>query len=361
MSSEHPNAGPYKDRHGRTRWRYRRGGRTIQLPGTPGDPYFEAAYLAAVEGRAAPPKPSAKVAAHPSATVPCSLRAAWRLVPSRLPEWSRLDPETRQRQARIAEQWLGSAVAPESELKWGDVRVADFRRRHIKAVIAGMADRPHAARHLLVVIRRMILVGLDEEWIETDPSYKIRHRPDYVGWKAWPESARMQFEKRWALGTTPRLAYALALWLGNRRGDIATLAPSAIDGDKIRLVQGKTGRELVLDITPMLREVLDAADLTGQTILKTQAGEGFSAKSLTGRMADWTKAAGLPPGHTLHGLRKTLGKLLAEGGATTRQIMDTLGHTDIAHAELYSREAEQERLARDGMKAVVRLVSGKKK
>lgn len=53
--------------------------------------------------------------------------------------------------------------------------------------------------------------------------------------------------------------------------------------------------------------------------------------------------------------------MLAEGGATTRQIMDTLGHTDIAHAELYTREAEQEKLAREGMRAVVRLVSSQTK
>lgn len=361
MSERYPNAGPFKDRHGRTRWRFRRAGKTIPLPGEPGEAAFEAAYLAAVEGRPAPPKPKAAVTRLPVAATPRSLRAAWKMVPKSLPEWSRLETETKQRQSRIAELFLGSKVSKEADLLWGDVLVSDLRRRHLKGIIADMTDRPHAARHLLVVIRRMILVALDEEWIDTDPSYKLKHRPDYVGWKAWPDAARMQFETRWPIGTTPRLAYALALWLGNRRGDVVSLTPDAIEGDSIRLVQGKTGRPLVLDITPMLREVLDATDLSGPTILKTAIGEPFSAKSLTGRMADWTKAAGLPPGYTLHGLRKTLGKMLAEGGATTRQIMDTLGHTDIQHAELYSREAEQEHLARDGMRAVVKLVSGGKK
>lgn len=59
-------------------------------------------------------------------------------------------------------------------------------------------------------------------------------------------------------------------------------------------------------------------------------------------------------GCTLHGLRKTLGRLPAEGGATTRQLMGTLGHDDISHAEPYSRAAEQERLARDAMNRLVR-------
>jgi integrase len=74
------------------------------------------------------------------------------------------------------------------------------------------------------------------------------------------------------------------------------------------------------------------------------------AKALGVRMQQWTEKAGLVPGHTLHGLRKTLGKMLAESGAPTRQIMAILGHDDINHAELYTREAEQRRLAADGMR-----------
>ena len=73
-------------------------------------------------------------------------------------------------------------------------------------------------------------------------------------------------------------------------------------------------------------------------------------------MAHWTKLAEMPSGCTLHGLRKTLGKLLAESGSTTRQLMETLGHDDIQHAELYSREAEQQRLARDAMTKLTRKV-----
>lgn len=361
MSDLYPGTSSFKDRHGRVRWRFRHAGKSVSLPGAPGEPDFEAAYLAAVEGRPPPPRQTARVIPHPSKVAPRTLAAAWARVPRALPEWNRMEPETRERQSRIADLFLKSPVAEGQPLLWRDVPVSDLRRRHIKAILAGMSDRPHAARHLLVVIRRMILVAMDEEWIDTDPTYKVRHRPEYVGWKAWSAGARAQFEARWPIGTTPRLAYALALWLGNRRGDIVSLAPSAIDGDSVRLVQGKTGRELVLEITPMLREVLDATDMSGPTILKTRDGKPFSAKSITGRMADWTKAAGLPPGHTLHGLRKTLGKMLAESGATTRQIMDTLGHTDIQHAELYSREAEQERLARAGMRRVVKLVSGPKR
>jgi hypothetical protein len=40
--------------------------------------------------------------------------------------------------------------------------------------------------------------------------------------------------------------------------------------------------------------------------------------------------------------------MLAEAEATTRELMAVLGH-DIAHAELYTREAEQKKLARAAM------------
>jgi hypothetical protein len=45
-----------------------------------------------------------------------------------------------------------------------------------------------------------------------------------------------------------------------------------------------------------------------------------------------------------HGLRKILGKMLAESGATTREIMSIFGHDSIAHAELYRSEVEQKSL-----------------
>lgn len=74
-------------------------------------------------------------------------------------------------------------------------------------------------------------------------------------------------------------------------------------------------------------------------------------------MAHWCKLAGLAKGLTLHGLRKSLGVYLAEAEVSTRQLMDVLGHDDIDHAELYSREASQVRLAVQGMDRVVRLVT----
>lgn len=170
------------------------------------------------------------------------------------------------------------------------------------------------------------------------------------------------FEDRWPLGSTPRTAYGLALWLGNRRSDIARLRWEWFDflTGTVTIQQKKGGKTLVLPMTPMLREILAPLERKSEFVLVTAYGQPFSEKSLTGRMADWTHSSGMPKGCTIHGLRKSLGKMLAETGATTRQLMGTLGHDNIEHAELYSREAEQARLARVAMTRLAKSIRSKK-
>lgn len=349
MTETHPWASAFRDRHGKQRWRFRRAGKTKPLPGQPGEPAFEAAYLAAIEGRDAPSQ--AAILRLPSSALPRSMAAAWRAA-RRTPDWMAQAPATRFRQNKIAETFLLSRVAPDDPATWAQMAIADLRRAHVKRILADRSAAPHAARHLLTILRKMIHAALDDDWIDVDPTHRMRYRPEYQGWRSWTEAERTAFETRWPVGTTPRLAYALALWLGNRRGDIVRLRPSDVQEDTVRFRQRKTGRAMILPVTTMLRECLDAADLTGATVLTMPQGGPFDDKYLTDRMRVWTKQAGLPPGCTIHGLRKTLGKMLAEEGATTRQIMDTLGHTEIAHAELYSRDADQARLAADGMRVV---------
>ncbi len=346
MTDQYPHAGSYLDRHGKRRWRFRRTGKTIPLPGSPGQPEFEAAYTAAIEGR---PVVKAEVHRLPTAAEPKSLRAAWRILISDTPEWKELDPETQQAQTRIAERFLRSPVTEGEPLTFGEVAVSDLKRKHIKAIVARRSNTPHAAAHLLRIIRKLTGVALDHEWIEYDPTYRIKYRPAYSGWKAWREAALKAFEKRWPLGTTPRTVYVLALYFGHRRSDIASVKWIDLEAAAGNVVQKKTGKQLWIPMDPELIVALEAVERRGDYVVLTQYGKPFSVKALGMRMQEWTRLAGLAPGHTLHGLRKTLGKMLAEAEATTREVMAVLGHDDIAHAELYTREAEQKKLARAAM------------
>lgn len=347
MTDRYPGASPYTDRHGRERWRYRRRGFARELPHVDA-PDFEAHYTAAVTG--APRPQPAQVHRLPSAAHPRSLRACWRIVTTRTIAWQQLSPETTQpNQIRVAENFLSTAVTEGDPLTYGDMPIDQMKRRHVNEILARYADTPHAAAMILRLLRKLTGVALDEEWIENDPTYRIKYRPTYKGWRAWTLPELRAFLQRWPTGTTPHLVFMLALLTGSRRKDIARMKAADLDGEGITVIQSKTKKRVWVPLHELLRDAIAAAPTGGDTIVLTQYGKPFSHKALGMRMLAWTRAANIGPGTTLHGLRKTLGKLLAEGSATTRQLMSILGHDDIAHAELYTREAEQKTLARDGM------------
>ncbi|NGO54300.1 tyrosine-type recombinase/integrase [Allomesorhizobium camelthorni] len=369
MTDKYPGLSSYTDRHGKLRWRYRTKERVVSLP-APDQPGFEEAYQAAVEGRKINKAPVVKM---PGAALPGTFGAAFQRLKVSV-KWLALDEASKRKNTRLVQEFLKLRVVGDNPLTWHDVPIKHLRRAHVEELLGRYIATPHKAKHLLVAIRKLIYVGLLQDWIEIDPTAAIEWRPAYTGWKAWPREAMQQFEQRWPLGTAARTCYGLALWLGNRRGDVAGLRWDQrvtrhvfIDGierefDGFDIIQTKNkgrtgGKRLFVPITPMLSEILDAADKRGETVLITAYGGPFSAKSLTGMMAHWCKLAGLPKGLTLHGLRKSLGVYLAEAEASTRQLMDVLGHDDIDHAELYSREASQVRLAVQGMDRVVRLVA----
>ncbi len=367
IKDNYPGVSHYHDRHGRKRWRFRTANRSRDLQGEPYEPEFDQSYSDAVAGRKPRPKPKPRLAAFPKDVVrPKSFADAWDRY-KKYDEWRTASTATRSKNEYLAEAFLKSEIEAGTKIYWRQALVSDLRRTHVKKLLAKYGETPHKAKHMLTAVRKMIIVALDEEWIEHDPSAKIGWRPAYKGWSAWNPSQLQQFMERWPAGTTPHLVFSIALWLGNRRSDIATLRwdqrcarKLQIAGD-IRIVRGfeivqkKTGKVLFLPEPPMLTAAIDATERRGDTIVVTAYGLPFSEKSLTGRMSDWRQSADLPKGLTLHGLRKTLGKLMAEGGTSTRQLMSVLGHENLEHAELYSRDAEQAVMAVEAMDKVVAL------
>ncbi len=127
----------------------------------------------------------------------------------------------------------------------------------------------------------------DEEWIDTDPTIRIKWRPAYKGWSAWSPAQLEQFMQRWPVGTTPHLIFSIALWLGNRRSDIAVLkwdqrcARKLMIRGEVRIVRGfeiaqrKTGKVLFLPEPPMLTAAIEATERRGETIVVTAYGLPF--------------------------------------------------------------------------------------
>ena len=132
------------------------------------------------------------------------------------------------------------------------------------------------------------------------------------------------------------LALCLALWTGQRQGDLIAMRWGQYDGTHIRLIQGKTvskvrrsdGKRVVIPVGKPLKARLDAIESrpAGQHILLTERGTPWTE---SGFRASWRKAcaaAGVA-GVTFHDLRGTAVTRLALAGATAPEIATVTGHS----------------------------------
>jgi integrase len=122
------------------------------------------------------------------------------------------------------------------------------------------------------------------------------------------------------------LPLLLALWTGQRQGDLLRLPWSAYDGTHIRLRQSKTGARVVLPVGAPLKATLDAAKKNGPLILTNSLRRPWTSH---GFQASWRIAAtkaGIV-GITFHDLRGTAVTRLAIVGCTEAEIATITGHS----------------------------------
>ncbi|MCZ6849387.1 MAG: tyrosine-type recombinase/integrase, partial [Alphaproteobacteria bacterium] len=142
------------------------------------------------------------------------------------------------------------------------------------------------------------------------------------------------------------LALKIAVYTGQREGDVLTMTWHNYDGNNIRLVQSKTGTKLTIPVHSALKAALDAQERVSPIILTTETGKPFTDSNFRHHFGKARKAAGLHgQGLVFHGLRYTAAKMLADVGCTTRQIAAITGHKSLAMIEKYTQGVDQERLA----------------
>jgi integrase len=235
----------------------------------------------------------------------------------------------------------------------GHRAVAGLTRDRIQSFILDpLADRPGAALDTLKKLRILIkyAMGLSPPWLSSDPSTGIK-RPKGKEIRAWTDAELAAYECRWPIGTKQRTAYALMLNMGTARVDTHLLTWNQVD-EVASYARHKTGVAVEMALSEDLRKALAAMPRAHLTVINTDYGKPYTVDGFSRFMRDAITAAGLPLGCQPHGLRKTLGRLLADAGATAHDIMAALGHTTLAEAERYTREADRRR---GGARAVVKL------
>jgi integrase len=145
------------------------------------------------------------------------------------------------------------------------------------------------------------------------------------------------------------LPLLLALWTGQRQGDLLRLPWSAYDGSTIRLRQSKTGARVEIPVGAPLKAALEAARKHGPIILTSANARPWTEG---GFRASWwlaCKKAGIV-GVTFNDLRGTAVTRLALVGCTEAEIATITGHSlrdvhSILDAHYLRRDVELARSA----------------
>lgn len=261
------------------------------------------------------------------------------------PEWNRLAEPTRDRYIRYLRPLMGLVQYPATDLTRKLVIT-------IRNQIVG-TEKPAAANAFVRAVSAMYAWGIENEWVTSNPTARIKPLPG-GHFAAWTADAAAR-----ALDEMPehlRRLVMLALYTGQRRGDLCRLAWSNYDGARIRLTQGKTGAALVIPVHPVLKAAMDQWPRVATTILVNARGWPWKPESASKGMKEAIDRLGFPPGWNIHGLRKLAAANLAEAGCSAHEIAAITGHKSLAMLTLYTASADQERMA---TAAIVRLQTRK--
>lgn len=215
------------------------------------------------------------------------------------------------------------------EDEFGDLPVAALADRRVRGEFKtwrdSFAETPRKADYAWTTLARVMSFAKDRGIIAINPCERggrlyVADRKD----KIWTEQ---DIAAVLAIASSEiQLALILALWSGQRQGDLLRLPWSAYETPYIRLRQSKGGRRVMMPAGAPLRALLDATSRRGPLILTNTLGRPWTSD---GFRTSWAKAcdrAGIE-GLTFHDLRGTAVVRLAIAGASVPQIAAVTGHS----------------------------------
>src|SRR5262249_52610243 len=224
-----------------------------------------------------------------------------------------------------------------------------YQRRECRGRMGALHEPPQQSTTVLKVLRVLFAPAGADEMITSNPAVGVkRYKSQGDGFATWSEDDLAAFEAAYPVGTQERLAFALALYTGQRIGDVARMGSQHVKNARIELRQEKTSATLLIPLHPELARVLAAVPRDNLTFLLTDKGAPFAAARLSTWFGKRCRAIGLSR-RTAHGLRKAACRRLAEAGCSVNQIAAISGHLSLNEIARYTRAADQARLASQGL------------
>jgi integrase len=351
METKLPYLSREPDRHGNDRIYVRRHGRRIRVKAKEGTPEFAAAYSAALartEG-AAPAKVT--ITQHAKGTL------GWLgAIYFGSDKFKGLDLKSQQARRSSLEECFREPLSATDPDPMGDCPLRHVSAHTVRLLI-GRKDRPGAKANRKKHLSALLGWGAKHGHLPSNPARDTElEKPATDGFYTWTLDDVAQFEARWPIGTKPRLALALLLFTGARRQDMVTFGRQHVRAGWLRYVPLKTiKKRRKLSQKPWLPEldaIVAASPCGSMTFLETAQSKPFTANGFGNWFRDRCNEAGLPQ-CTAHGLRKAGATRAAEAGATVHQLMAIFDWSSISQAEVYTRAADQKRLAGEAMGLLV--------
>lgn len=223
------------------------------------------------------------------------------------------------------------------EAAMGDMDITDVKRRDVLKMHDSLSDRPSTANATIRISSIFFNFAIDMEYIHANPATRIS--PLKTGTlKRWDVE---QIMKVIALGHRRiSTAVALAYYTGQREADVLKMRWTDIKDNCLHVTQSKTGQVLEIMIAKELHDVLNSIGRDGDYIVS--GSKPLSGPAFRNQFTRVIRSLGIDL--PFHGIRKTVGCILAEKGSSVNEIAAMLGHKTLAMAALYTRQANNTKM-----------------
>lgn len=252
--------------------------------------------------------------------------------------WEASEKSTQQQRARLLKSALKDAA---------DMPYTAVAKRHILDGLDRRKATPNQANAWLKAMRRLFAWAVEQEFLAVNPVEGVKNvkRPKSGGFEAWNEIDVDAFERRWKVGSRERLAFAILIYTGLRRGDAARLGRQHNRSGAIQIRTEKTGTEVTIPILPELESILRLSVQNTLTFITTENGKPLTKDSFGQWFSKASRAAGV--NKSAHGLRKLAATRLANAGVSEAELDAIMGWTPgSGMSRIYTRGRDTARLAR---------------